>query len=58
MWARLYANTTNNLPLGSARLILQEKIMLEEGAVGGGKVALAEMKKYCNLQNGVRIEVN
>jgi hypothetical protein len=36
MWVRLDADTTNNLPLGCAWLILQGKITLEEGEMGGG----------------------
>jgi hypothetical protein len=59
MRERLDAYTTNDLPLSHTRLILQEKIMLEEGEVwGDGKVALAEMNKYGDLKNGVRVEVN
>jgi hypothetical protein len=38
--------------------------MLEEGEVGagggegGGEVALAEVNKYSDLMNGIRVEVN
>jgi hypothetical protein len=42
MWVRLDANTTNDLLLGRARLILQEEVMFEEWEIGvDGKIALA-----------------
>jgi hypothetical protein len=60
MWVRLDADTTNNLPLGCAWLILQGKITLEEGEMGGGpgKVALTEVNRYGDMENGVRVEMN
>jgi hypothetical protein len=56
---RLDAYTANELSLSRTRMILQEEIVLEKWKIGvDGKIALTEVKKYDDLKNGIRIEVN
>jgi hypothetical protein len=59
MQARLDADTTDDLPLGSTRLIFQKKVVLEEEEVGvDGEIALTKMDEDINLKNGVWIEMD
>jgi hypothetical protein len=57
--ARLDAYTTNELSLSCTHMILQEEIMLEKWDIGvDGEIALTEVKKYDDLKNEIRVEVN
>jgi hypothetical protein len=59
MRATLDVDTTDNLPLGCTWLILQEEVVLEEWEVGvDGEIALVEVNKYGDLNNGIRVEMN
>jgi hypothetical protein len=58
MRTRLDAYTINDL-FGRTRLVFQEKVIPEEWEIGvDGEIALAEVNKYGNLKNGIRVEVN
>jgi hypothetical protein len=59
MRMRLDAYTINDLLFGRTRLVFQEKVIPEEWEIGvDGEIALAEVNKYGNLKNGIRVEVN
>jgi hypothetical protein len=55
----LDAYTTDNLPLSSARLILQEEILFERREISMyRKEDFAQMDKDDNLEDGVRVEMH
>ena len=55
----LKTDSAHHLAVGGDRLVLQEKIVLEEGEVEkDSEVSLVEMDKASNMKNGVGIQMD